>query len=63
MARLIYISGSGYRQSSVSLEIEKALDLYEKDLPQMIAEALEHDDQVITQHKKNMARAKKLGII
>lgn len=49
--------------SSISLEFQEACDLLEVGLPKLIQESIKEQSEEVADFKKNLARAKKLGLI
>ena len=49
--------------SSISLDFQEACDLLEIGLPKLIQESIKEQSEEVADFKKNLARAKKLGLI
>jgi prolyl-tRNA synthetase len=49
--------------SSISLDFQEACDLLETGLPALIQASLKEQSEEVADFKKNLARAKKLGLI
>ena len=59
----IWIRSEGYRYNAVMLTVSEALDLLDGGLAKLIAEKIEGQEKTIADYKKNVARAKKLGVM
>ena len=49
--------------TSVSLEFQEACDLLEVELPKLLQQSIKEQSEEVADFKKNLARAKKLGLI
>ena len=49
--------------SSIHLNFQEACDLLEVELPKLIQESIKEQSEEVADFKKNLARAKKLGLI
>lgn len=49
--------------SSITLSFQEACDLYETRLPELMRKTLAEQKEELEDYKKNLSRAKKLGII
>lgn len=49
--------------SGISIDFQEACDLLETGLPKLIQQALKEQSEEVADFKKNLARAKKLGLV
>lgn len=49
--------------SGISVDFQEACDILETELPKLIQKALQQQSEEVADFKKNLARAKKLGLI